>query len=710
MKIRWKLMILLLGIALLPLATASLLDRLSTRRLGHHLAAETRGILTEQARLRLLRIVRSFGLVLQREQALLETAVHMQAQAVEARLGWPPPARPRVFFAEDIDSGLRVPEGMAASSQHVRIVPGGAREPLSVSYREQVYSLAPGADRAAVAGDVGRLATMTEVFSLLHGKMPQLMYWQYVALGSGVHVSYPAHGGYPADFDPRTRPWYVRTMQEGGLTWLPPYTDATTGAVMLTVALPLRLDGNAAGVTAIDVRADSIFRNLELPTAWVADGAALLVYPTTAGDASPPGHLAILARKGYHGPVTHLTGPFEMDVLRAEDPNGLEALRRDALSGEAGTRQMPYLARPAMWAHGSAAAGKPFPLVIVPQDRIVARAVEAENYVLDKTIEGLQVTGVILLAVIAAVVAAAFLSSRSVTRPIHDLAEAAERLGNGDYDARVDIHTHDELESLARRFNDLGPTLQERERMKRSLHLAMEIQQHLLPQAPPELEGFDLAGHSVYCDETGGDYYDFIELLELGPGKLGIAVGDVTGHGIAAALLMASARAVLRSQAGRYGADLGELFASLNRHLVRDTGEERFITLFYGVLDAAQRALWWTSGGHDPPLWLRRATGRIEELPNTGIPLGVMEDADYPQAGPVTLAAGDIVVIGTDGIWEAQDAAGEMFGKKRLRELLARTADRGAREIYDEVVRAVNAFRGPAPQTDDITLVVIKAL
>jgi sigma-B regulation protein RsbU (phosphoserine phosphatase) len=251
--------------------------------------------------------------------------------------------------------------------------------------------------------------------------------------------------------------------------------------------------------------------------------------------------------------------------------------------------------------------------------------------------------------------------------------------------------------------------LGERDRMKKSLAVAMEIQQHLLPQADPQLEGFDIAGKSLYCDETGGDYYDFIRLGDIGADKLGIAVGDITGHGIAAALLMASARGVLRSHAARHGTDLDELFGAINLHLVRDTGDERFMTLFYGILDVAQRTLTWTSSGHDPALWLRRQRGEIQELPNTGIPLGILEEARYTQGGPVTLDHGDIIVIGTDGIWEARDPAEEMFGKDRLRQILSAQADSPSAEIHAAIVEAVRIFQGTAPRDDDITLVVIKA-
>jgi sigma-B regulation protein RsbU (phosphoserine phosphatase) len=711
MKIRWKLMILLLAIALAPLVIASALHRASMRRLGSRLASDSRQILTESARRRLQLRVHNYAKLLHRDQQLVEMALNLQAQAVEHKLAQPPPESPRLFFAEDIDKGTRLPPGMVQTEDHFRLQADGARRPMPVSYDQQACFLAAGADKAAAADDMARLAAMPEVYRYAHESIGRLTHWQYTALESGVHMSYPAHGGYPPDYDPRQRAWYIDAKRSNRLRWQPPMPDATSRMGMLTVSMPVRsAAGKVVGVTGIDVPVSKVFSDLELPEAWRAGEATLLVYPSGPGDRLPEGALAIAAEKGYEGSTTDWRAPFTIRQLRSEDPNQLAALRADAIAGKSGVRQMRYRGAEAMWAYGAAAPREPFPIIIVPTDRVVAQAVEAEQYVLDRTIEGLQFTGVILLGVVVAVVAVAFLSARSVTRPVNELAEAAGKLAEGDYAARVQVRTGDELQALGEAFNGMGPKLLERERMKRSLALAMEIQQHLLPQEPPRLEGFEIAGRSLYCDETGGDYYDFIDLVELGPGRLGIAVGDVTGHGIGAALLMASARAVLRSHAVRYGDDLETLFGDLNRHLVRDTGDAWFMTLFYGVLHAEQRSLCWTSAGHDPAMWLRRSSGQIEELPNTGIPLGIIAEADFRCDGPVRLQSGDIVLIGTDGIWEARSPNGEMFGKQRLREVLAGACDRAAGEIHAAVVDAVGEFRASVPQADDITLVVVKTM
>jgi len=348
--------------------------------------------------------------------------------------------------------------------------------------------------------------------------------------------------------------------------------------------------------------------------------------------------------------------------------------------------------------------------LVVPYRRITEQADNVQQTLFRNNIRTIQVATVLIFTVIIAGVVLAVMRARNVTVPVTHLAEAAARLAQGDFDARVSIGTGDELEQLGEIFNQTGPKLKAMEKMEKSLELARAIQQNLLPKTAPKLKGFDLAGRCKYCDETGGDYYDFIELTEIAPGKVGIALGDVTGHGIGAALLMAAARSVLRSNAGSYGTDLAKLFDVLNRHIESDTDYDKFITLFYGVLDADERSLIWASGGHDPAVWYHSRTGKIEELPNTGMPIGVAEEATFEQGGPALLDTGDVVIVGTDGIWEAQNDRGDTFGKERFYEMVMKDSNVSADEICSQVIDDVADFCGSAPQLDDITLVVIKAI
>ncbi len=703
MKIRSKLLILLLTIALLPLVAGTAWQRFSTQRLGRRLAANTRQTLVEGATRTLEMIVRNYGQIVSRDKKAVELIVGFQALGVEERLRAAPPSGVTLFFSRDYDEGRNLPTGMKPSEMHFRTGADGRQVPIPVTYDEQVFFKVRGVADAAVADDMARLSAMPAVYGQFHATDPGLLYWQYTSLAVGFHTSYPGHGGYPPEYDPRTRLWYQRAKEAGDLVWVV-MPEVSTRTVALTAAMPVkRPDGRFAGVTAVDVAFDRVFRALDVPSQWREDAEVLLAVPQ--GD-----KLLILVQSAYLAQGANWETPTDLVQLDSDDSDEFEQFRIDAAAGRGGVRRMRYKGRDAFWAYGLCRDGQPFPVVIVPYDRVVARAEEAEQQVIEAMLRGLEIAGAGIALVVAVVVLVAFRSSQAVTRPVRRLAHAAERFAAGDYSVHVDIKTGDELQDLGDTVNDVGPKMLEREQMKASLALAMEIQRHLLPERPPAVEGFDIAGNSIYCDETGGDYYDFIDLVDLGEGKLGIAIGDVTGHGIGAALLMASARAMLRSHATLHGDDLSDLFRTLNVHLVRDTGDERFMTLFYGVLDSKQRSLWWVSGGHDPAVLWRQASGAIEELGNTGMALGIIEEAEFDRAGPAGLEPGDVFLIGTDGAWETQNAKGELFGWDRFLEVFGANARKSSQEIYDAIVEALTEFRDGGPQADDITLVIVKVL
>jgi serine phosphatase RsbU (regulator of sigma subunit) len=240
-----------------------------------------------------------------------------------------------------------------------------------------------------------------------------------------------------------------------------------------------------------------------------------------------------------------------------------------------------------------------------------------------------------------------------------------------------------------------------------ALNVAQEVQQSLLPAAPPEEDCFDIAGASLYCDETGGDYYDYIELPRLGPRVYALVVGDVSGHGISSALLMAGVRAYLRSRIMQTGS-AADIINDVNHMVAADTRLTcQFMTLFFLAVDAANRRLSWVNAGHEPATVYHTDRDEFSDLGGKGIPLGVEESWEYKEAS-AALGTGQIVVLTTDGVWEVRNAEGEMFGKKRFREVIRRNGGRDAAGIRTAIVDAVTAFKGDASQEDDITLVVCK--
>ncbi len=299
-----------------------------------------------------------------------------------------------------------------------------------------------------------------------------------------------------------------------------------------------------------------------------------------------------------------------------------------------------------------------------------------------------------------------FLATR-IHRPVRALTEAVERVAAGDYGTRVTCRTGDEFQRLSERFDAMVEGLEERQRLKQAMHVAMEVQRRLLPAGPPDVPGVDLAGSSDYCDETGGDYYDYPRVWPLPGGRVALTVGDVTGHGIAAALLMASARAVLRSHAEDEGPP-SRLLGVVNRHLAHDAASGRFMTLFYGVLDPAAGTLDLANAGQAGCLVWRRREDRFEDLEAGGPPLGIVEDVSFPDRRVEGLRPGDLLVLATDGIWEARDAAGEFFGMEGLLAAVRAAANLPAKGVEAAVLEAVGRFRGAAPQTDDVTILVAK--
>ena len=245
--------------------------------------------------------------------------------------------------------------------------------------------------------------------------------------------------------------------------------------------------------------------------------------------------------------------------------------------------------------------------------------------------------------------------------------------------------------------------------MAKSMAQASEVQRNLMPRDHLAAEGLEIAGQSQWCDETGGDYYDFFPRQVDGQTRTGIVIGDVTGHGIPSALLMTTARAFLRERIKSPGAT-ADIVTDVNRHLARDVdGTNRFMSMFYCEIDEDRRRICWTRAGHDPALIYTPGSDAMEELAGPGypLPLGVMESAVYEE-GCCGLQAGQVIVIGTDGIWEARNPRGEYFGKNRLTDLIRNQAKRSAREMARAVIEALDTFRHSQPPEDDATLVVIK--
>ena len=247
----------------------------------------------------------------------------------------------------------------------------------------------------------------------------------------------------------------------------------------------------------------------------------------------------------------------------------------------------------------------------------------------------------------------------------------------------------------------------ERKRLSSEVDVARKIQQSLHPKDLRAPDGFDLAGESRACVETSGDYHD---VLHGRDGSLALVVGDVSGHGLGAALFMASARALIRTLLADAGDPL-PAFHGLNAFLCRDMPEDSFMSLFVAILDPANRALSWVNAGHNAP-YLWRGGRVVTELSATGPVLGVVPEVAYRTGGPLTLEPGDALLGYTDGLFESRGPSGEPWGEDRMQASLTAHAgsDPRARPVVDGLLRDLQAFLGDRPVDDDVTCLVLRAL
>ena len=301
-----------------------------------------------------------------------------------------------------------------------------------------------------------------------------------------------------------------------------------------------------------------------------------------------------------------------------------------------------------------------------------------------------------------------YLAGRSILLPVKEMKRVVDKVHEGDFHQKVSVVSNDELGDLGDGINEMTAGLIERDQMRHSLYLAKEVQQALLPRENPKIKGLDIASASVYCDETGGDYFDFFYPEQPDAGRISIVVGDVSGHGISAALLMTTARAFFRQRSVMPGR-ISEVVSDVNRLLVTDVEDSgSFMTLLFINIDRLNRRLNWVRAGHDPAVFYDPRTGAVEELHGSGMALGIDGNQSYEQYTREDLVPGQIILMGTDGIWEAQNSRGEMFGKDTIYRIIRDYSDTDAKGLLTACQYALDKFRDGARPEDDVTLVVIK--
>jgi sigma-B regulation protein RsbU (phosphoserine phosphatase) len=300
------------------------------------------------------------------------------------------------------------------------------------------------------------------------------------------------------------------------------------------------------------------------------------------------------------------------------------------------------------------------------------------------------------------------LASR-LTRHLSALNAGVQRLAAGDRAARVDLNTGDEVGELAHSFNRMASELEahdrllvKQERLARELELCRQIQNEMLPHGPLKLGLAEIAGVSIPAREVGGDFFNYFPLAD---GRIAVLVGDVSGKGVGAALLMANIQATLRARL-QLESDLAQLADSVDHDIAANTPPEVYITLFVGLLDPPRRELRYVNAGHNPQ-FLLRANGGVERLASTGLPVGLMPGRGFEERH-VQVEPGDLLFLYTDGAVEAPNEDGEFFDADRLQQALVTASAEGIDEVLVSVERAVRAFRGEAEPADDATMLALR--
>ncbi|MFT5698569.1 MAG: sigma-B regulation protein RsbU (phosphoserine phosphatase) [Desulforhopalus sp.] len=297
--------------------------------------------------------------------------------------------------------------------------------------------------------------------------------------------------------------------------------------------------------------------------------------------------------------------------------------------------------------------------------------------------------------------------SSTVTRSINRISTAAKRLAKGAFGSPLRVESRDEIGDLTHSFNTMSNQLKERIQLRQEMSLAGEVQNNLLPQSGFSAEGLDIAVATKYCDKTGGDYVDIINTSRTKRSAT-VVVGDVVGHGIGASLLMATLRALVRGRASMSGSPV-DITNDVNTLLCKDTLRSgNFATLFYLTIDCSQKTIEWVRCGHEPALLFCPKQNTFTELKGPGLALGVdktwqatLNSCDFSDDNQV-------ILIGTDGIWDVENSLEELFGKEKTQELIIQYAQLPAREITNKILEAIEIFRGQRPQNDDISLAIIK--
>jgi phosphoserine phosphatase RsbU/P len=536
----------------------------------------------------------------------------------------------------------------------------------------------------------------------------------YIASDSGMMRTYPAEAPGDPSYEPRTRPWFVAARASDGPVWSEPYVDASSHGLIVTCSRQVTTK-YGVWVVASDVTVDQ----LNNYTSMTLGGKGYAVLLDQNGK--------VISRPGLSANGTRWDQPFPTENA-FESPNpDLATIARNMTSGRTGLERVRFNGTENIVAYAPVSSMNWSYAVSMPAQEIAAPILVTGSYIalatqdacdeiLKKTDRLLYIFAGLAILLLFIVVILSWFLARIITRPVDALREGTQVIGSGDLDFRLDIRSGDEFESLGNSFNQMAADLRnnienlrrttaEKERYTKEMEIAKEIQVTFLPESVPKIPGIEVAAVTIPAMEIGGDLYDFIPVAGE---RTGFVIADVSGKGVSAALYMALSRTLLHASGGSEP-DPSPALRNANRLIYEDGRSSMFITVFYGVLDPERRQFSYVNAGHNPPLLMRAGESGSWMTGAKGIALGVIPDVSI-DSSTLDLLPGDCIVLYTDGVTEAFNERDEYFGEERLLDFMARHPSGSAEELMTALLEEIRTFAGSAPQSDDITLVVIRVL
>jgi len=647
--------------------------------------------------------------VLDKSGQNLKLAVRALAMKSESLLNDDPVnAKELPYFATEFDAPGKGPSDITEYQGYARQTRSGKTKPIKISFAHSSAHLPLDVDLSEVKSDLYLLKRLTTSFRGLYSELGEAPAWLNVGLESGVLMTYPGHGNFPHMYDHREQEWYRFAMWADEVTWSL-QVDPATRAIVTTASFPIRKsDGTFLGAVSADVPTFAMMPDEELEERWGGEIKTLLVTRDPAGDDDGKGLPILAQQESDTGGRRHWMSGVEQEWLRVEDPVGYQVLLNAIDTMKSGVVKYTYNGEPSLCAFATE-KNKGYSFMVIAPKHVVAQLPDAVAGMMSQQFEYIRdiasvVSGVmfILTGLIA------WFGSRAITKPLLSMTHVAGRLAKGDFSARIDKRMGDERDRLVDSLNEMGPKLKELMQLNKDMELAEEVQRLLLPHSEPSLSGFDIAGGITYCDQTGGDYYDFVNALNHDGIGLGVVLGDVSGHGVPSALVMAAARGQLHTLSN-IPMSAHERIQSINDVLSRDLfGTGRFLTMFYLRLEENSSRVKWVRAGHDPAILYNPSTEEFGELNGEGIPLGVMEEYQF-ESYEAELEDDELLVMATDGVWEARNNDGEMFGKERMLAIIKESAHKSAETIRLAIVDGVMDYCG-GEQEDDIAVVVVRKI